>query len=91
MNDSKIYRWTGASALAAIAIFFIEFPFYFVRVVPFSSMADSAKFPEYARRNGTNIMTCVLLDLFILSLIMIFSAGLRHLIRQVNPQQEWLR
>ena len=90
MNDSKIYRWTGASALAAIAIFFIEFPFYFVRVVPFSSMAESAKFPEYALRNGTNIMTCVLLDLFILSLIMIFSAGLRHLIRQANPQQEWL-
>lgn len=90
MNDLKIYRWTGACALAAIALFFIEFPFYFVRVVPFSSMAESYKFPEYAFRNATNIMACAMLDLFILGFFMIFSAGLRHLIRQANSQQEWL-
>jgi hypothetical protein len=29
MEDVKVYRWTGVSALAAIAVFFIEFPFYF--------------------------------------------------------------
>lgn len=90
MNDSKIYRWSGVCAVAAIATFSIEFPFYFVRSVKFSSRAESYKFPEYAFRNGTNIMTCVLLDLLILGFFMIFSAGLRHLIRQAAPQQEWL-
>ncbi len=90
MNDSKIFRWSGVCALAAVATFFIEFPFYFVRSVKFSSMAESYKFPEYAFRNGTNIMTCVLLDLFILGLFMIFSAGLRHLIRQAAAEREWL-
>ena len=90
MSDSKIYRLSGTCALASIVIFFIEFPLYFVRVVPFSSMAESSKFPAYAFKNGTNIMACVLLDLFILSSIMIFSAGLRHLIRQADRRQEWL-
>ena len=90
MNDLKIYQLSGICALAAIGVFFIEFPFYFVRVVPITSMAESYKFPEYAFRNGANIMTCVLLDLFILGFFMIFSAGLRHLIRQSDAQQEWL-
>ena len=90
MNDSKIYRCSGVCALAAIAAFFIEFTLYFVRSDTFSSMAESYKFPAYAFRNGSNIMTCVLLDLFILGFFMIFSAGLRHLIRQAAPQQEWL-
>ncbi len=90
MNDLKIYRWSGICALTAIGMFFIEFPFYFVRAVRFTSMAESSKFPDYAFRNGTNIMTCVLLDLFILSFFMIFSSGLRHLIRQADPRLEWL-
>lgn len=89
MNDQKIYRITGISALACIATFFIEFPFYLVRThVP--GLAESSKYPDYAARNATNIMSCVFLDLIILALIMIFMAGVRHLIRQANPQHEWL-
>lgn len=89
MNDQRIYRITGISALASIATFFIEFPFYFVRS-SFPGMAASDKLGEFAARNGTNVMCCVFLDLVILTLIMIFFAGVRHLIRQTNPQHEWL-
>src|SRR5271157_6287340 len=89
MTDQRIYRIAGISALACIATFFIEFPFYFVRS-PFPGLAVSSKLPDFAARNATNIMCCVFLDLIILSLIMIFFAGVRHLIRQANPQHEWL-
>ncbi len=89
MEDLKIYRWTGACALAAIAVFFIEFPLYFLRG-PFPSMAEFFKLVDFAARNATNIMTCVLFDLVILSLILVFLAGFRHLIRQAQPEHEWL-
>jgi hypothetical protein len=89
MTDQKIYRIAGISALACIATFFIEFPFYFVRS-PFPGLAASDKLADFAARNATNIMCCVFLDLIILSLIMVFLAGVRHLIRQANPQHEWL-
>jgi hypothetical protein len=89
MTDQKIYRIAGISALACIATFFIEFPFYFVRS-PFPGLAASNKLADFAARNATNIMSCVFLDLIILSLIMVFMAGVRHLIRKANPQDEWL-
>jgi hypothetical protein len=89
MNDQKIYRITGISALACIATFFIEFPFYLVRS-PWPGLTASDKLGDFAARNGTNIMCCVFLDFIILTLLMIFLAGLRHLIRRANPQHEWL-
>ena len=89
MNDIKIYHIAGISALACIATFFIEFPFYLVRI-PFPGLAASDKLADFAARNGTNIMCCVFLDLIILTLLMIFFAGVRHLILQANPQHEWL-
>jgi len=89
MNDPKIYRWAGGSALAAQVVFFIEFPFYLVRGA-FPGVTELTKLSEYTARNATNIMTCVFLDLVILTFVMIFSVGLRHLIRRSNPQYEWL-
>jgi hypothetical protein len=89
MNDQKIYRIAGISALACIATFFIEFPFYFVRS-PWPGLAASDKLGDFAARNGTNVMCCVFLDFIILTLLMIFLAGVRHLIRHANPQHEWL-
>lgn len=89
MSDLRIYRWTGISALAAILVFFIEFPMYFVRG-PFPTMKEAYKLSDWAARNATNIMTCVLMDLVILGFLIIFLAGLRHLVRQSDPRQEWL-
>lgn len=88
MTDQKIYRIAGICALACIGTFFIEFPFYLVRSA-FPSMAEAYKLPDFAARNGANIMSCVLLDFVILTLFMVFAAGFRHLIRQADPRQEW--
>jgi len=89
MNDQKIYRIAGISALACIATCFIEFPFYLVRTA-WPGLEASDKLADFAARNGTNIMCCVFLDFIILTLLMIFLAGVRHLIRHTNPQHEWL-
>jgi hypothetical protein len=89
MDDPKIHRWTGVCALAAIAVFFIEFPLYLVRGA-FPGVTGSLKLADFTARNAANIMTCVLLDLIILTLIMIFAVGWRHLICQADPRQEWL-
>jgi fumarate reductase subunit D len=89
MTDQKIYHVAGFCSLAAIVVFFIEFPFYLVRG-PFPSMTQSNKLSDFAARNATNVMACVLLDLLILSLFMIFAAGCRHIIHRTDPQQEWL-
>jgi len=89
MNDQTIYRITGITALASIATCFIEFPFYLVRSA-WPGLAASDKLGDFAARNGTNVMCCVFLDFIILTLFMIFLAGVRHLIRQANPQHEWL-
>ena len=89
MTDQRIYRIAGFSGLAAIALFFIEFPFYMLRG-PFPQMNDAALWPAYTLRNATNMMSCVFLDLLILGLLLIFAAGLRHLIRRPDPSLEWL-
>jgi len=89
MDDQKIYRWSGACGLAAIALFFIEFPFYLVRS-GFPGLTDPAKITEFTATYGTNIMTCVFLDFLILTLVMIFLAGFRHLVRHADVQHEWL-
>ena len=87
MGDLKIYRVAGACGLAAIALFFVEFPFYLVRS-NFPGVTEPTKIAEFTARYATNIMTCVFLDLFILSLMMVFAAGFRHLIRRADAEQQ---
>jgi len=89
MTDRRIYRIAGACSLASIAVFFIEFPFYLVRG-DFPGIAEPLKLAAFTARNTTNIMCCVFLDLIILTLILAFAAGFRHLIRTADPRQEWL-
>ena len=89
MDDLKIYRWSGACGLAAIAVFLIEFPFYVVRS-GYPGVTDPVKIIDFTATYGTNVMTCVFLDLIILTLVMIFLAGFRHLIRQADARHEWL-
>jgi len=89
MSDRTISRCAGIFGLATIAVFLVEFPFYLVRG-QFPTMAEPARLADYAARNSANIMTCLLLDLVILGCFMVFTAGLRHVIRQADPKEEWL-
>ncbi len=89
MSDTRVYRIGGICSLAAIGVFCIEFPFYVVRG-PFPSTAQSGRLIAFTTRNASNIMSCVLLDLIILTLLLVFLAGFRHLICRADPRQEWL-
>jgi hypothetical protein len=89
MDDRTINHWAGICSLAAQAFFFIEFPFYVVRS-GFPGVADPGQLADFTARYGTNIMTCVFFDFIILTLLMVFLAGFRHLIRQADAQYEWL-
>jgi hypothetical protein len=88
MNDLKIYRWTGTCGLLTIALFFVEFPIYFLRG-PLPSAA-SPDLCAYSVRNAANMLTVVFLDMLIYCLFLIFLAGFRQLIRQADPACEWL-
>lgn len=89
MSDLKTYRWTGACGLAAIALFFVEFPLYFLRG-PMPTFEGATKLGAYATRNATNMLAVILLDMVIYCLVLIFLAGFRHVLRQARPECEWL-
>jgi hypothetical protein len=89
MSDKQIYRISGISALAAIAVCLVEYPFYFVRGA-FPGLSDSAGLVEFTARNAHNIYSCLVLDLVILTGVAVFLGGFRHLIRTASAQHEWL-
>ena len=89
MDDLKIYRFAGACGLAAIVLFFVEFPTYFQRgAMP--ALSDTVTLSGFTARNTGNILIVVLLDMLIYCGFLVFLAGFRHLIRQARPQSEWL-
>ena len=89
MNDQRIYRIAGVCGLAAIGCCFVEYPFYIARSGAFS-LTDPAALIDITARNATNSMCCVFMDFVIISLILAFAAGFRHLILKADPRQEWL-
>ena len=89
MNDLKIYRWGGACGLAAIILFLVEFPIYFLRG-PVPLLADTNKLSDYIAKNTGNVLTVVLLHVLIYCGFLVFLAGFRYLIRQARPEYEWL-
>ena len=88
MNDASVFRWTGTCGLIAIALFFVEFPLYFLRG-PMPSLT-ATNLGAYSTRNAANMLAVVSLDMLIYCLFLIFLAGFRHLIRQARAECEWL-
>ena len=89
MNDLKVLRWTGAFGVAAGVLLLVASPLYVVMGTP-PSLGDGALFSEYVTRNNTILITTKLVDMGYLVGFIVFAAGLRHLIRQVRPDYEWL-
>ncbi len=89
MNDLKVLRWTGAFGVAAGALLLVLAPLYVVPGTP-PSLGDEALFSEYVIRSNTIHITTKLVDVVYLVCFIVFAAGLRHLIRRVRPDYEWL-
>ena len=88
MSDVSISRWTGAFGLAAIAFWLAQFPLYMVAAPP--SVYDGVAYGEHLRSIHAIAFTRILLDQGVYVSMMVFAAGLRHLIRQARPDYEWL-
>jgi hypothetical protein len=89
MNDLKVLRWTGAFGVAAGVLLLVTAPLYMVPGTP-PSLGDEALFSEYVIRSTTIHITTKLVDVVYYVGLIVFVAGLRHLIRRVRPDYEWL-
>ena len=89
MHDLKVLRWTGAFGVAAGVLLLVASPLYVVPGTP-PSLGDEALFSEYVIRSNTIHITTKLVDVVYLVGFIVFAAGLRHLMRWVRPDYEWL-
>jgi hypothetical protein len=89
MNDLNVRRLTGAFGLAIVALNWAMFPLY---LIPGQApqFQDTAKFIAYWTSSNGIVLTRVFLDLLECTCLLVFAAGLRHLIRQARSDYEWV-
>ena len=81
----------GVSGLAGFIVFLAALPLYFLGVGPAAQLVDTAKYSELVARTNTFILLrTTLADPLIMVGLLIFLAGLRHLIRQALQEYEWV-
>jgi hypothetical protein len=54
------------------------------------SLGNETLFAAYVTRSNTILITTKLVDIVYLVGLIVFAAGLRHLIRRMRPDYEWL-
>jgi len=89
MNDLKMQRLTGAFALASVALWLAIFPLYMVGD-PSVSLYDGAAIAREFFRIQDVVLTRILLGLALYVTLMVFSVGLRDLIRRADAEYEWV-
>ena len=88
MDDVKIARITGVGGLACVALTFGQFPLWLVGTSP--SMYDGRAFATHLFSIKNVAFTRILMDQGIYLSMLVFAAGLRHLIRQARSESEWI-
>ena len=91
MSDQTIRRWAGGFGIAGFVVFLAALPLYFVGVGPGAPLENTAQFSDLIARTNTFILIrTALADPLIYVGFLVFLAGLRHLIRKVRPDYEWI-
>ena len=91
MNDLKVRRWAGGFGVAAFIVFIIAMPLYFIGVGAGAALEDTVKFSDFIARTNTYILIrTTLADPLIMTGLLVFLAGFRHLIRQARQDYEWI-
>jgi hypothetical protein len=88
MSDIKVFRWTGAFGLATVAFWLSQFPLYMAGSPP--SVYDGLATSQHLKAISTIAFTRILLDQGVYVCMLVFAAGLRHLIRQARQDYEWV-
>ena len=91
MNDLKVRRWAGGFGVAAFIVSIIAMPLYFIGVGAGAALEDTVKFSDFISRTNTYILIrTTLADPLIMTGLLVFLAGFRHLIRQARQDYEWI-
>ena len=88
MNDQQVRRWTGAFGGASGVLILVGQPLYLVSGTA-PRLQNGAKFSDFVTKNHNIILTRSLVDSLIVTGLLVFLAGFRHLIQQVRPEYEW--
>jgi len=91
MNDLKVRRWAGGFGVAGFIVFLAALPLYFMGVGPAAPLEDTVQFSDLISRTNTYIlMRTTLADPLIMTGLLVFLAGFRHLVRQARQDYEWV-
>jgi hypothetical protein len=88
MSDAKIARITGLSGIVCVALTFGQFPLWLVGNPP--SVYDGRGFAQHLFDIKNVALTRILMDQGIYVSMLVFAAGLRHLIHQARAASEWI-
>lgn len=88
-SDLSMRRMTGFSALASVALWLAIFPLYTMGD-PSVSLYDGAAVARDFLRIRNVVLTRILLGLALYPMLLVFSVGLRELIRRADAQFEWV-
>ena len=88
MSDMKIARITGLSGIVCVALTFGQFPLWLIGNPP--SIYDGRGFAQHLFDIKNVALTRILMDQGIYVSMLVFAAGLRHLIRQARSETEWI-
>jgi hypothetical protein len=89
MSDLSVRRLTGWFGLAIVALNWAMFPLYLIPG-PAPLFQDTAGYIAYWNSINGLVMLRVLLDIIECACLLVFAAGLRHLIRQARSDYEWI-
>ena len=89
MSDLSVRRLTGWFGLAIVALNWAMFPLYLIPGNP-PLFQDTARYIAYWNSINSFVMLRVLLDILECASLLVFAAGLRHLIRQARSNYEWI-
>jgi hypothetical protein len=89
MTDHNVARLTGVFGLAVALLLLIEFPFRVALGAP-PLIEDAAKYVEYVSKTSGNMLTIMVIDMFMMACVLVFFAGFRHLIRRAQEDHEWI-
>jgi hypothetical protein len=88
MNDITVARWAGAFGLATVIFWLSQFPLYTIGHAP--SVYDGQAYAVHLKAISSVAFTRIILDLGVYASMMVFAAGMRHLIRSARQDYEWL-
>jgi hypothetical protein len=87
----NVARWAGAFGLAALVVFLLATPLYFIGPAQPAGATDGGTLAAFLTKTSAQVLTrTTIADPIIIGCFLIFLAGLRHLIRQARPDHEWL-